>query len=56
MKMGFLLFMLLPLASIVYVLWHVYQLLPLPTWGKWLVVVADGWMRCRWRWLPLSMR
>ena len=39
MKMGFLLFMLLPLASIVYVLWHVYQLLPLPTWGKWLVVV-----------------
>lgn len=39
MKMGFLLFMLLPLTSIVYVLWHVYQMLPLPTWGKWLVVV-----------------
>jgi len=39
MKMGFMLFMLLPLAACVYVLWHVYQLLPLPTWGKWLVVV-----------------
>ena len=39
MKMGLLLFMLLPLAALVYVLWHVYQLLPLPTWGKWLVVV-----------------
>jgi hypothetical protein len=39
MKMGLLLFMLLPLAALVYVLWHVYQLLPLPTWGKWVVVV-----------------
>ncbi len=39
MKMGLLLFMLLPLAALVYVLWHVYQLLPLPTWSKWLVVV-----------------
>lgn len=39
MKMGLLLFMLLPLAACVYVIWHVYQLLPLPTWGKWLVAV-----------------
>ena len=38
MKFGFFLFMLLPLAAHVYVLWHVYQVLPLPVWGKWCVV------------------
>ena len=36
--MGLLFFLLPPLAACVYVLWHVYQMLPLPTWGKWLVV------------------
>ena len=38
MKFGFFLFMLLPLAAHVYVLWHVYQVLPLPVWAKWCVV------------------
>ena len=39
MKMGFLFFMLLPLVACGYVLWHVYQILPLPAWAKWAVVV-----------------
>ena len=38
MKFGFILFMLLPVAAHVYVLWHVYQVLPLPVWAKWCVV------------------
>ena len=38
MKYGFFLFMLLPVAAHVYVLWHVYQVLPLPVWAKWCVV------------------
>ena len=39
MKMGLLLFMLLPLAVCGYVLWHVYQILPLSPWWRWIVVV-----------------
>ena len=39
MKLGFLFFMLLPVAAHVYVLWHVYQVLPLPVWAKWLVII-----------------
>lgn len=38
MKFGFILFMLLPIVAHIYVLWHVYQVLPLPVWGKWCVV------------------
>lgn len=38
MKLGFIFFMLLPVAAHAYVMWHVYQLLPMPAWGKWLVV------------------
>ena len=38
MKFGFVLFMLLPVLAHVYVLWHVYQVLPLPVWGKWTIV------------------
>ena len=30
--------MLLPVLAHVYVLWHVYQVLPLPVWGKWTIV------------------
>ena len=37
--MGMLIFMLLPLAACGYVLWHVYQILPLSAWAKWAVVV-----------------
>ena len=32
--------MLLPLAAHVYVMWHVYQVLPLPVWGKWAAVAV----------------
>ena len=39
MKIGFIIVLLVALAANVYVLWHVYQVLPLPTWGKWTVVV-----------------
>ena len=38
MKMGWLFFMLLPLAVSGYVLWHVYQLLPLSPWWRWAIV------------------
>jgi len=38
MKTGFIFFMLLPVLAHVYVLWHVYQVLPMPVWGKWTVV------------------
>lgn len=38
MKFGFVLLMLLPVLAHVYVLWHVYQVLPLPVWGKWTIV------------------
>ena len=31
--------MLLPVLAHVYVLWHVYQVLPMPAWGKWIVVL-----------------
>ena len=31
--------MLLPVLAHVYVLWHVYQVLPMPVWGKWIVVL-----------------
>ena len=39
MKLGFIFFMLLPVLAHVYVLWHVYQVLPMPAWGKWIVVL-----------------
>ena len=39
MKMGWLIFMLLPLLACGYVLWHVYQILPLSAWWRWTVVV-----------------
>ena len=39
MKIGFIIVILISLAVNVYVLWHVYQVLPFPTWGKWTVVV-----------------
>ena len=39
MKIGFIIVLLVALVANVYVLWHVYQVLPLPTWGKWTVVV-----------------
>ena len=38
-KMAMIIFMLLPLLGNVYVLWHVWRILPLPTWAK-IVVVA----------------
>lgn len=39
MKLGFIFFMLLPVLAHVYVLWHVYQVLPMATWGKWIVIL-----------------
>ena len=39
MKMGWLIFMLLPLLACGYVLWHVYQILPLSAWWRWTVIV-----------------
>ena len=38
MKMGFFIVLGIALLANVYVLWHVYQVLPLPAWGKWTVV------------------
>ena len=37
-KFGILIFMLLPLLGNVYVLWHVWRILPLPSWAKVVVV------------------
>ena len=37
-KFGMLIFMLLPLLGNVYVLWHVWRILPLPSWSKVVVV------------------
>ena len=37
-KFGMLIFMLLPLLGNVYVLWHVWRILPLPSWVKVVVV------------------
>lgn len=39
MKMGWLIFMLLPLLACGYVLWHVYQILPLSAWWRLAVIV-----------------
>lgn len=39
MKFGFLLFMLVPALGNVYVIWRTFRLVPLPLWGKWLLVV-----------------
>lgn len=39
MKLGFLLFMLIPVLGHAYVSWRVWQLLPLPVWGRVCVVV-----------------
>lgn len=39
MKIGFIIIILIAVAVHVYVLWHVYQVLPFPSWGKWTVVV-----------------
>lgn len=38
-KFGMLIFMLLPLLGNVYVLWHVWRILPLPSWAKVVVVI-----------------
>lgn len=38
MKIGFIIFIILALLVQVYVLWHVYQVLPFPVWAKWTVV------------------
>ena len=38
MKIGFFVIMALVIAANVYVLWHVYHLLPIPVWAKWTVV------------------
>ena len=38
MKWGMIIFMLLPLLGNVYVLWHVWRILPLPIWTKVLVI------------------
>lgn len=38
MKLGFLLLMLVPVLAHFYVVWHVFQVLPMPVWGKWCVV------------------
>jgi len=38
MKIGFIITMLMALFAHGYVLWHVYNVLPLPVWGKWTVV------------------
>lgn len=38
MKIGFIFFMLIPVAAHVYVLWHVYQVLPFPVWTKWVII------------------
>lgn len=38
MRIGFIIVILVALLVHAYVLWHVYQVLPFPTWGKWAVV------------------
>lgn len=38
MKIGFFIIPIVALLAQVYVLWHVYQVLPFPTWAKWTVV------------------
>lgn len=38
MKLGFIVVTLVAVLVHVYVLWHVYQVLPFPVWGKWTVV------------------
>ena len=38
MRFGFIVIILLAVLVHVYVLWHVYQILPLPVWAKWTVV------------------
>ena len=40
MKLGFFLFMLLPLLGNLYVVWRTFRVIPFPLWGKWLVVVV----------------
>lgn len=39
-RLGMLIFMLLPLLGNVYVLWHVWRILPFPTWAKVVVVTV----------------
>ena len=39
MRLGFLFFLLLPLAAQVYVMWRMYMLLPFPWWGRAVVVL-----------------
>ena len=39
MKMGMIIFLLLPILGNVYVLWHVWRILPLSPWLKTIVVV-----------------
>jgi hypothetical protein len=38
MKLGFILIPLVLVAVNIYVLWHVYQVLPFPSWAKWTVM------------------
>lgn len=38
MRFGFIVIILLAVLVHVYVLWHVYQVLPFPVWAKWMVV------------------
>lgn len=38
MKFWFFVFLLLPILANVYILWHVYRILPLVTWTRWTVV------------------
>ncbi|MBR6490332.1 MAG: metallophosphoesterase [Muribaculaceae bacterium] len=38
MKIGFIIVPIVALLAQVYVLWHVYHVLPFPAWGKWIVV------------------
>lgn len=40
MKLGLLLIMLVPTVGNIYVLWRTFRIIPLPLWGKWLVVVV----------------
>ncbi|MBR3471878.1 MAG: metallophosphoesterase [Prevotella sp.] len=40
MKLGFLLFMLIPAIGNVYVLWHVFRIVPFSPWGKWALMVV----------------
>ena len=38
MRFWFFVFLLLPILANVYILWHVYRILPLVAWAKWTVV------------------